>query len=262
MITQKINKAGDKAGFTLIELSIVLVIIGLIVGGVLVGQDLIRAAELRSTISQIERYNVAANTFQGKYDGLPGDMTGAATFGFSTGNSGDLTADGDGLVEGDAADPDSTAEEIAAFFHHMTQAEMTSEPVTGNATAGYDLADCDDESLMFPLSKYGKGVRVWAASHGGQNHFYLANWTIEDGVVSAAGEALTPLAAFNFDSKLDDGLPLAGIVQVYEDIDTAGADESGGGAAAGECVNGTAYYTDNTTTQNVAGCTIRSRASF
>jgi prepilin-type N-terminal cleavage/methylation domain-containing protein len=43
------------SGFTIIELSIVLVIIGLIVGGVLVGRDLIKAAEVLATISQIEK---------------------------------------------------------------------------------------------------------------------------------------------------------------------------------------------------------------
>jgi prepilin-type N-terminal cleavage/methylation domain-containing protein len=46
-------------GFTLIEMSIVLVIIGLIVGGVLVGQDLIRAAYIRAQITQIEKFNTA-----------------------------------------------------------------------------------------------------------------------------------------------------------------------------------------------------------
>jgi hypothetical protein len=49
-------------------MSVVLVIIGLLVGGVLVGQNLIAAAGLRATISQIEKYNTAANTFRGKYD--------------------------------------------------------------------------------------------------------------------------------------------------------------------------------------------------
>ena len=51
-------------GFTLIELSIVLVIIGLIVGGVLLGRDLIHAAEVRSVISDVERFRTAALTFQ------------------------------------------------------------------------------------------------------------------------------------------------------------------------------------------------------
>ncbi len=44
-----------------------LVIIGLIIGGVLVGQDLIRAAEVRAQISQIEKYNTGVETFYGKY---------------------------------------------------------------------------------------------------------------------------------------------------------------------------------------------------
>jgi prepilin-type N-terminal cleavage/methylation domain-containing protein len=65
----------QQAGFTLIELSIVLVIIGLIVGGVLVGQDLIKAAEIRATISQYEKYNAAMNTFRTKYNGMPGDLS-------------------------------------------------------------------------------------------------------------------------------------------------------------------------------------------
>src|SRR5580692_12405602 len=74
-----------ETAFTLIEMSIVLVIIGLIVGGVLVGQDLIRAAGVRAQISQIEKYNTAVNTFYGKYGYLPGDIPAepAAQFGFA-----------------------------------------------------------------------------------------------------------------------------------------------------------------------------------
>jgi len=67
--------------FTLIEMSIVLVIIGLIVGAVLVGQDLIRAAEVRATIAQIEKYNTVVNTFRGKYGGLPGDLNASLALG-------------------------------------------------------------------------------------------------------------------------------------------------------------------------------------
>jgi prepilin-type N-terminal cleavage/methylation domain-containing protein len=94
-------KPALSAGFTLIEMAIVLVIIGLIVGGVLVGQDLIEAANQRAQITQIEKYRTAANTFYGKYGYLPGDLpsTQAAQFGFVTRAGTQYNGDGNGLVE-------------------------------------------------------------------------------------------------------------------------------------------------------------------
>lgn len=83
-------------------MSIVLVIIGLIVGGVLVGQDLIRAAGVRATISQIEKYNTAVNTFRGKYGALPGDLNAsvATQFGFAARGPFAGEGDGNGVIEG------------------------------------------------------------------------------------------------------------------------------------------------------------------
>jgi prepilin-type N-terminal cleavage/methylation domain-containing protein len=79
-----VNTASTR-GFTLIELSIVLVIIGLIVGSILVGQNLISAAGARATIAQIAQFNTAANSFYSKYGALPGDIIGntALTFGLT-----------------------------------------------------------------------------------------------------------------------------------------------------------------------------------
>ena len=65
----------NQQGFTLVEMSIVLVIIGLIVGGVLVGQDLVKGAQIRATVAQLQQYDAAINTFRGKYDQFPGDMS-------------------------------------------------------------------------------------------------------------------------------------------------------------------------------------------
>lgn len=67
-------------GFTLVELSIVLVIIGLIVGGVLVGRDLIRATEIKDVYEEKERIITAINTFRLKYNCLPGDCKNATDF--------------------------------------------------------------------------------------------------------------------------------------------------------------------------------------
>jgi prepilin-type N-terminal cleavage/methylation domain-containing protein len=88
------------AAFTLIEMSIVLVIIGLIVGGVLAGQSLINAAAVRATISQIEKYQT--NTFRGKYGYLPGDIKDpdASNFGFAARGQYAGEGDGNGVLEG------------------------------------------------------------------------------------------------------------------------------------------------------------------
>lgn len=81
-----------------------LVIVGLVVGGVLVGRDLISAAEVRAQITQIEKFNQAVNTFYGKYQALPGDMNGptAAQYGFAAGTNctgGIGGRDGNGLID-------------------------------------------------------------------------------------------------------------------------------------------------------------------
>lgn len=64
--------------FSLVELSIVLVILGLLVGGVVAGQSLIRAAELRSVSTDYQRFLTATLTFRDKYFALPGDFTMAS----------------------------------------------------------------------------------------------------------------------------------------------------------------------------------------
>ena len=75
-------------GFSLVELSIVLVILGLLTGGILAGQNMIRAAELRSVITEFQTYQTSQRTFQGKYLALPGDMTNATDFWGSAGGAG------------------------------------------------------------------------------------------------------------------------------------------------------------------------------
>lgn len=68
-----------QTGFTLVEIAIVLVIIGLLTGGVLKGQELINNAKVRNTISQMDGLRAAVFGFQDRFRSLPGDMAQAST---------------------------------------------------------------------------------------------------------------------------------------------------------------------------------------
>ena len=89
-----------RRGFTLIEMAIVLVIIGLIVGGILVGQSMIQAATVRNQIKQMQDLQTQIAAFYGKYYCLPGDCPNATTFFGTTDANGHSVSngDGDGLI--------------------------------------------------------------------------------------------------------------------------------------------------------------------
>jgi prepilin-type N-terminal cleavage/methylation domain-containing protein len=224
-------RQGGAAGFTLIELSIVLVIIGLIVGGVLTGQDLIRAAEVRATISQIEKYNTAVNTFYGKYDALPGNMnaTTAATFGFSTvGRTGAVGfGSGNGVITGD--------EEL--MFWVDLSSPIAGGLIDGSFTAGAGYTD-DNElvalgglkvALYLPPAKLGRGNYIWTWSGGwqayasppgdGQNYFSLSTPATLGGSSTphVPSTTLTVTQAYSIDKKMDDGMPQSGNVMAIAD---------------------------------------------
>jgi len=67
-------------GFTLLEMSIVFLIIGLIAGGIVLGADMIRATGLRTLLSERGELVSAVATFKEKYNGLPGDMRNATSY--------------------------------------------------------------------------------------------------------------------------------------------------------------------------------------
>lgn len=72
-------KQRAQSGFTLVEIAIVLVIVGLLLGGVLKGQALIDSAKVRNAISQMDGMKAAMFAFQDRYRALPGDMANAST---------------------------------------------------------------------------------------------------------------------------------------------------------------------------------------
>jgi len=207
-------------GFTLIELSIVLVIIGLIVGGVLVGQDLIRAAETRATVGQLEKYNSAVNTFRSKFNSMPGDISSgnAVAFGFIARAGGTGRGDNNGLIDGINGTVTSQVftQESGFFWDDMSRANLVDGQFT-SAVDGATVAAILTAGVpaQFPEARITRGNRIHVASIGGLNYFMVTGIT---SVLAATGAMtvtanLTPTELFNMDNKLDDGNPLTGVVQ-------------------------------------------------
>lgn len=135
-----------RAGFSLIELSVVLVIIGLLAGGVVIGQNLIKQAELRSITTDYQKYLTAANAFHDKYKGLPGDLRNATQYWgevsptpatcYTTVGVGTQTCNGNGDGMIFSADAGTTYSEIFRFWQHLAISGFIEGDFTGVAGGG------------------------------------------------------------------------------------------------------------------------------
>ena len=79
MSSSKFSKNSTEAGFTLVEIAIVLVIIGLLLGGVLKGQEMITQAKIKNAINDFNGVTVAITSYQDRYRAIPGDDQNAST---------------------------------------------------------------------------------------------------------------------------------------------------------------------------------------
>jgi prepilin-type N-terminal cleavage/methylation domain-containing protein len=244
-------------GFTLIEISIVLVIIGLIVGGILIGENLIEAGKIRSTISQMEKYNTAVNVFKTKYNCLPGDCVIAANFGFQAAGAYRGQRDGNNILEGVWNNADNSfgsayqyIGETPLFWRDLSEAGLI-EGEFKTATSIDNTCTGKSQDDYFPRSKLGNSyINIWVMGGGWQyikayTHYYqlskLPSPPLSCGTLSAE-VGISVNQAYNIDVKIDDGAPKTGNVgAIYLYTSSPIESPSAGSADATSCFNGTTY---------------------
>ena len=250
--------------FTLVELAIVMTIIGLLIGGILKGQELLENARVTSTIAQVKSYNAAVTAFRDIYGGLPGDLTNAgnripgctlkctlAETGIGDGRIGGGGQDAPFMEVSGASAWDSTTQyndpiaEFALCWAHLLKANLISGiNDTALRPEAYEAAWGETN----PSAKIGGGFLVGSSFGGAMIVSGVSDATGTEGVLLAISSAalddfspswgfrtdvgqnvLTPARAGQIDRKMDDGAPATGTVQAYGTATSCFAD--GGGDA-------------------------------
>ncbi len=172
-----------QSGFTLVEIAIVLVIIGLLLGGVLKGQEMIANAKYKSLRSEIQSYAAAFYSFQDRYRALPGDFNQASTKLDPAAPNGN----GAGTIGGGLCN--AAGDESCMVWQHLRYAGL----ISGDPTATGNNAN--------PNHPYGGPYRgIYSGSNGGRSGIWLIVQNLSTDV------------AQRLDEDMDDGVANAGSV--------------------------------------------------
>ncbi len=206
--------SSKKSAFSLIELSIVLIIIGLLIAGVTGGASLIKSSELRAVASEARAFTTSINGFYNQFNAYPGDYTTAI--------SGSSTGDGDNTIEYGSGGG-GTASEGRNAWVQMKAAGIIDSNVLSAATSVVATTTAASFGSSVPASKIKSsgwdldynatsGVLQNVLVLTGATGTYSSGNTLVNGT-SVAGGAITPTDALSVDTKIDDGVANTGKVR-------------------------------------------------
>lgn len=218
-------------GFTLLELAIVITAIGLVMGGIIVAQSMIRSAKINGVVSDIARYTAAYTDFRDKYIAIPGDMATAENFWGSdagcpatpytaTPHVATCNGDGNGHIDG-------TREPFRAW-QHMANAGFIDGLYTGVLGAGGAAHHQLDVNAPASTLDGGGFDIFWLGNKSGDANFYDGYYPVRLGIGAPSGTSyfynplFTPAEALAIDRKIDDGAPGTGNVMPYKSAVTPG----------------------------------------
>ncbi|MBA3902725.1 MAG: prepilin-type cleavage/methylation domain-containing protein [Rhodocyclaceae bacterium] len=201
----------QQSGFTLVEIAIVLVIIGLLLGGVLKGQELINSAKVKNFANDFRNIPLFIYGYQDKYKALPGDDSGAvAHLGAGATQialaSGGGTA-GNGVINGNWWDGAASlaASESVAFWEHVRRA---------NLAAGATAIAADSD---LPKNADGGWIGIESGSTVAANQYI----TGLSGTYIVCSAGILGKFAKQLDSNVDDGNPFTGSMRATPGMPTA-----------------------------------------
>lgn len=210
----------QQSGFTLVEIAIVLVIIGLLLGGVLKGQELITQGKIKNVANDLNGMTAAIYGYQDRYKAFPGDDAGASSRWTGTG----LNGNRDGVISGEF-NSNTDANESRIFWRHLR-------------LAGFVGGD----SASFAQPQNAVGGIVGVQNNSG------ATSAIELAGIVVCSSNLPGKIANAIDSQFDDGTPNKGPVRGYKQTGSVAAD---GGTNPTRAAADTAYTDDGVTLYTV-----------
>ncbi len=210
-----------QAGFTLVELAIVMIIIGLLIAGVLKGQALIGNAKVTAQVSQVKSIDAATSTFKDMYAALPGDITNpAARLPNCAAVPCSTVGNGDGSITPAPGVAVATTNEAGTYFVHLNAADLITgiNPVAvpplswggqmpaGKVNGGIDVGTTPGNVLL------ASGAEAAANTVGGI-YLYLH---LTPGTAAVPAEApFSANIAQRIDTKIDDGVATSGNVSAF-----------------------------------------------
>lgn len=207
------RRKGQK-GFTLVELAVVMIIVGLLIGGILKGQELITNAQVASTITQMKGIDAAVSTFRDSYRALPGDIATPGTrlpnCNAAPCNTANAAPNGRIDVAPDAAVV--AGSEAQRFFVHLNAAELiTGVQNQNDVVFGSGLPETSIGGGGYSVGFYAGGGAGLANNANASGGHYLS---IREGAAAPTGGngPLTAAQSARMDLKLDDGSSNSGSV--------------------------------------------------
>lgn len=221
----------NTTGFTLIELSIVIVIIGLIVGGIFVGQDLIQQARIRASISQVQEIETTINAYRLKYNAIPGDHKNAYDFFGAACQLSPANCNGDGTSFID----DSWVREYYLVWWHIRLAgfRLSSDEILALGFGGGRITSQLSDRTSHYIVKDG-GYYVARPASKGTNMLVFTEQGMSARNDSWQDGGVTPYEAMTIDRKMDDAKPTFGRVVAEDGF-------SGAMATSTACLNVAEY---------------------